>query len=672
MKKVLSLVAFSALMFAGCQNELETGLNGTGEESVVRITLQAPDAMNMTRAGGAGYTNSANGGITNVDWSKYDLRYQLAVYSADEEEPAQIVAPIVQTVQGSYQGASFSVRLVEGRDYRFVAWADFVTKGTTTDLHYSTADLTEITCLDEADAQLNDESRDAYFVTEKKTVNSVAGVSLTLHRPFAKVRVIATDWNDEDANMPDNFKITYYGCTRFTGLNAVTGTATESTLGDLASVTTCYTTDKEKFDKTTKDYTQGYEAESDKNRTLTVDYLFASPEQKAIHFKLETFDDDKAVSSYDLKNDIPMQRNYLTTILGNLLTGGGTDGTGTKVVVTCEEGFEEEYNNHYNNTSEFKVTKPQFEGSTVYIKTPGELIWLSKNALFSTNGSLQKNEYFDYDLVKGKGGYTFILVNDIDMQGVKWTPINWKTPNNTGTDGGTFDGNGKTIRNLNIDNQATDQGLFGHAVFNVIKNLTIENATLNQISNRAGALAGNLYSDVENCKVKHVFIRTYNYTATTPPSVIQIGGMIGTHNSGNMKNCTAEDVTIKGYHSVGGLVGIFNESSSARTYENCSVSNAHIWTTSTPATSPAGCKQIGSIIGLINGALNITLKDCTTSNIEYKVGPYNVEDGTPYIITDGEEGEETTYGPQHELYGWSNDANAKITITNSSSTEGQP
>ena len=66
MKKVLSLLAFSAVMFAGCQEDWEAQQEGTGEESMVRITLQTPEAMGMTRAG-AGYTNSAKGGITNVD-----------------------------------------------------------------------------------------------------------------------------------------------------------------------------------------------------------------------------------------------------------------------------------------------------------------------------------------------------------------------------------------------------------------------------------------------------------------------------------------------------------------------------------------------------------------------------------------------------------------------------
>ena len=53
MKKMLSMLALSALCFAGCQNELETVSGaGSGEERMVRIALEAPEAMALTRAGG--------------------------------------------------------------------------------------------------------------------------------------------------------------------------------------------------------------------------------------------------------------------------------------------------------------------------------------------------------------------------------------------------------------------------------------------------------------------------------------------------------------------------------------------------------------------------------------------------------------------------------------------
>ena len=309
MKKMLSMLALSALCFAGCQNELETVSGaGSGEERMVRIALEAPEAMALTRAGGAGYTNSAMGGVTNVDRTKYDLRYKLAVY--DAEGKTVVVEPMTKAVKGAETNATtFDVALVEGQEYKFVAWADFVTTGTTDDLHYNTTNLAAISCKDAADKQLNDESRDAYFVTKNLTVNAAQGVSLTLRRPFAKVRVVASDVKMAGADMPDNFKITYYGCQRFTSLNAITGVATGSKLSDEES--TAYTA---KLASTTeKDYTEDYDAK-DGFRTLTVDYLLAETDkQTKIHFKWEALKGTSRVYTYDCTTDIPIQRNFLTS-----------------------------------------------------------------------------------------------------------------------------------------------------------------------------------------------------------------------------------------------------------------------------------------------------------------------------------------------------------------------
>lgn len=652
MKKVLSLLAFSAVMFAGCQEDWEAQQEGTGEESMVRITLQTPEAMGMTRAG-AGYTNSAKGGITNVDWNEYDLRYQVAVYDKDGNN--QVVTPILKTVQGDYAGTEFEVRLVNKREYKFVAWADFVKVGTTADLHYDTDDLTAITCLDAVSGQLNDESRDAYFVTENQTVDASKGISLTLRRPFAKVRVVTTDWDENGTYMPDNFKVTYYNCKRFTSLNAVTGVATGSdlstTVGDVEDVYTA------KFaSKTDKDYSEGYEAESVKNRTLTVDYLLANTNQDKIHFKLESLDGENPVSTYDFTTDIPIQRNYLTTILGNLLTENA------KVQVTCDENFEDQITileSWWDPKTFGEMKEPMIETSadgktkTYHVKTIAELAWLSENAKGATTPWY-------------KNVRNVVLDNDLDLNGINWKPIAIWQPEPIVT----FDGGNHTISNVRINSwNGTNQngaGFFGDptnqgyvATLN-IKNLTLDNVVINGASSFSGALAGNFYGNVENCTVKHVFIHNNDYNAETNPAIIRIGGMIGVHNSGSIKNCHAEDINIKGYHSIGALVGSVGHEADM-TYENCSVDGASLWVT---VPSGVGQKQLGSIAGVNVGNKAVVLKDCSSANMEYKIGPYNEENGTPYIMVSGEEGTKE-YGPQHALYGNPNNITVEYSDSNS-------
>ena len=647
MKKMLSMLALSALCFAGCQNELETVSGaGSGEERMVRIALEAPEAMALTRAGGAGYTNSAKGGVTNVDRTKYDLRYKLAVYDAKGQ--TVVVKPMTKAVKGAGTNATtFDVALVEGQEYKFVAWADFVTAGTTDDLHYDTADLTAISCKDAPDKQLNDESRDAYFVTKNLTVNAAQGVSLTLRRPFAKVRVVASDVKMAGADMPDNFKITYYGCQRFTSLNAITGVATGSKLNDNES--TAYTA---KLASTTeKDYTEDYDAK-DGFRTLTVDYLLAETDnQTKIHFKWEALKGTSSVYTYDCTTDIPIQRNFLTTIFGNMLTGK----TGVAVSVVCDEIFEGEFKD-MESEAVFTATKPEFDGNVVYIRTAGELVWLQKNAIKEAvdNDAGRKNEYFDLTQGVGKNGYTFKLMNDIDLKGTKWEPIRWSTSKDY-WGMCVFDGQGHTIKNFECGakSEHTRRGLFSSTDLS-IKNLSVENVIILNAHSWQGALVGDFTGKtIENCTVKNVHIRT-DENAPGVALTAMVGGMVGLFHGINMKNCKAENVDIRSVFSVGGLVGQCNIENAE--FENCSVTNATLWITPLNEKLQYRKYTVGSIVGYIVD-YPLTLKNCTASGIIYKVGTQATE-GAPYIIEGGEEGQKE-YGPKHALYGYS-DAEVKV------------
>ena len=624
---------------------------GSGEERMVRIALEAPEAMALTRAGGAGYTNSAKGGVTNVDRTKYDLRYKLAVY--DAKGNTVVVEPMTQTVKGAGTNATtFDVALVEGQEYKFVAWADFVTTGTTDDLHYNTTNLAAISCKDAADKQLNDESRDAYFVTKNLTVNAAQGVSLTLRRPFAKVRVVASDVKMAGADMPDNFKITYYGCQRFTSLNAITGVATGSKLNDNES--TAYTA---KLASTTeKDYTEDYDAK-DGFRTLTVDYLLAETDnQTKIHFKWEALKGTSSVYTYNCTTDIPIQRNFLTTIFGNMLTGK----TGVAVSVVCDEIFECEFKD-MESEAVFEATKPEFDGNVVYIRTAGELVWLQKNALRSGSG---QNDYFNV----GYGGYSetgyqFKLEDNIDLKGTKWTPIQWDAYG-TGAMSCVFDGQGHTIRNFECAQTDAPIGLFDRTNLQ-IKNLTLENVILINQCGYAGALAG-IYRGklVENCVVKNVHIRMDDIKF---PYGEHAGGMLGYCNNDInnpidfvIKNCKVENADVRGSANVGGLVGHFQgkNKDSGPFIEGCSVTNCMLWITSLESRS-GDYNSVGSIAGLVSG--EISLKSCTASGITYKVGTQATE-GAPYIIEGGEEGQQE-YGPTNAWYGYS-DNPGKVTIEN--------
>ena len=155
----------------------------------------------------------------------------------------------------------------------------------------------------------------------------------------------------------------------------------------------------------------------------------------------------------------------------------------------------------------------------------------------------------------------FKIANDIDLSEYAdtWTPI--------GDDynqefGGIVDGNGKTIRGLNVD-QADGKyvGLFGYLRNSTIKNLTVE---VEKVNGRTymGGLAGYANdSIIDHCAVR----------AASEDSIISgssnAGGLVGTALGTTVTNSYAE-VDVKAAKLVAGLIGSFSGDTSVYV-ENC-------------------------------------------------------------------------------------------------------
>ena len=157
-------------------------------------------------------------------------------------------------------------------------------------------------------------------------------------------------------------------------------------------------------------------------------------------------------------------------------------------------------------------------------------------------------------------GKTVKLGADIDLGNQPWTPIGQTGPT---TFAGTFDGNGKTLYNLNIDNTANTSehgaaGLFGwieqHSGSNSIKNLTINGVTIN--SHRySGAVAGWVNIPVTNCAVKNVTINCSYYNDDTDGT--KVGALVGyADNKSALTGNTVENAVLNAYGDVGGLAGV--------------------------------------------------------------------------------------------------------------------
>ena len=150
-------------------------------------------------------------------------------------------------------------------------------------------------------------------------------------------------------------------------------------------------------------------------------------------------------------------------------------------------------------------------------------------------------------------GKTVNLANDIDLEGVNFTPIGNNSGNNAFK--GTFDGNGHTIRRLSIDSDK-NAGLFGFISGNgEIKNVRVEVLKIKTSSSSAGGLVGYYVSTkpIDNC---HVIADSIIANTNTGGLVGYGGGTsnITIQNSSSNTNVLSNEK--KGYS--GGLVGFFD------------------------------------------------------------------------------------------------------------------
>lgn len=336
MKKLLSILAL-ALCFVACQNEgVENASNG-GLANVV-LTVDAPE-LGATRAdadANAG-RNSAFGAIdffNDADWANYDLRYTLEVYDANDDGTGEpIYRERLVNYLDKYAPTTFDLRLVPNREYKFVVFADFVEQGSKDDLYYDTTDLRNITAKTGAEGwNAMNEVRDAYFVSENVEVSTSLTKTLTLTRPFGKVRVIATDLDYiAGYSAPGYVEVTYHTEALYKSFNAINGQLNATPLAGNELV---YGFEVKK----NAPYTEGYDAEA-KNQTIFADYLFAREgQQMPINFKMAVYESKggRLIKETDFNTQIPVQRNHLTTIIGDVLT------TEANITIVVNDDFVEE------------------------------------------------------------------------------------------------------------------------------------------------------------------------------------------------------------------------------------------------------------------------------------------------------------------------------------------
>ena len=306
-----TLLSAAALLLAvSCSpiDELFSGENG--EAQMVSFTIQA--GQEQSRAAGDGNT------VDQVHYEVWDKSTgKLVISSVTGKSDGQPVGIVDKT-------ATVNIRLVKGLEYEIVFWAHNE-QGT----GYLIEDGLENIRLKDG-VKANKETYDAFYqvLTDYKVSNVVKTV--VLKRPFGQLNVgtSSEDWQ-KAINLDVEIDRSTISVTQVANVfNARTGKiARQDGLTQL-------TFDLEDVLKET------FKVEGTSYHYLGMNYFLADTEKTLHDLTITLNDGDKVINTLRIINT-PIQRNWRTNIIGDLLTSKEN----FRVVV--EPGFEDDYNENF-------------------------------------------------------------------------------------------------------------------------------------------------------------------------------------------------------------------------------------------------------------------------------------------------------------------------------------
>lgn len=209
------------------------------------------------------------------------------------------------------------------------------------------------------------------------------------------------------------------------------------------------------------------------------------------------------------------------------------------------------------------------------------------------------------------GDFTISLSGDLDLSDTTWNPINVNGYQGTGVI--TVEGNGATITGLTAP--LFDGGFAGNSGI-VIKDLTIENANINDSTNTQGL--GAFISTVDSMETITLTNCHLKDSTIVSTGGARVGGLIGWTSGYDVEddgpvdtnvtidNCSVTGCTITANGSVGGIIG--HEGCNSATYHtitNCTV-------TDNTLTSNDDSYRVGVVVGTANVG-QVSISDTTSS-----------------------------------------------------------
>ena len=513
------------------QDDLNAGAEGDFVDAT--FTIETPEAI-LSRA--------TIGDGTTVD------EVCCAVFDANGEEMGQLRKYIA--IVG--QKAQYNVRLAKGQTYRVAFFA--YNEGA---YAYDVSDMKEIKV---TYGESNLENRDAFTAKCDITpTNAAIKETVTLYRPFAQLNLGAYK---DDVVAAKNAGIVVE--------------KSEVTVSNVYSKFNAYE-DKVAGETSTVTFglnaipTQDLDVDINRDSVISADEKFAylalnyilvgdKGSEKSLSdvtFKWTT-EDGKTNDPVSTFNNIPVQRNYRTNIVGSLLTN------------PAEFNIEIDANFTNSPKEDYNLIGLEIQGNTCLVS--------SAQGLQALADSIAEGKFTDKDIV---------LDGDIDLSTLvnsraaasNWTPIGTeKQPFSN-----TFDGKGYTIKNLSIIEEEAKEGkayigFFGYAKNATIKNVVFENVNLSiscldidHSQGHIGAVAGSLEgtSTIENVTVKGDIkvYATQDANGASRVAVVAGGNSYGDVTMKNVHVIANEGSSLIANNNAGALAGQLQGKS---VFENCS------------------------------------------------------------------------------------------------------
>lgn len=460
------------------------------------------------------------------------------MYAVFDEEGNRI-----NTIQKvSRTGVTFptteNITLAKGQTYKVAFWA----QNSTTSAYVLDDDMN--LTIDYTNSANNDENRDAFFKTVEFTVTGNQTIDVELKRPFAQINlgVIDMDWNAAVASGIEIATSKVVIKNAYTNMDLIDG----SVSGETEVVYD--------FGATPKSSNEVLEVDLNKDGTaeeynyLSMSYILVDAQKLLLEDLVFTFHPTSGNDIVLGLNNVPVQRNWRTNIIGQILTGN----------IDFKISIDPTYDGEYNNDT----AVPFVVLNGVYYSTiedalanavDGDVINLGvSNYTLPSNIKLKNGATGTITFV-GEGEKT-VINGSANASGINviMKDLTWTSPS-TGYDTAFTHATSVSFENCNITGQYYAQSGAPHTfrsctidpqtgyLYTYASNCTFENCTFKSSEGKALQVyndgnEGTFTVNINNCTFTAV--KTANTSAGKPVTAIDINSIKSTFVV-NINNTTA-------------------------------------------------------------------------------------------------------------------------------------